>query len=250
MKILFFLFLTVLFVSCSQDSKKIKTKDLAHKNTENQKTTNNASKKEKEKAFFVLHNVKNLEFISELYWDFEDLYLNKTSKLKFEKLDNSKKMKYLNGILTFNNEKVFYDKSNGSYDMAYIVAKQPKINDFTPTLIKLYGTGYSAFVLVNIKGEKVLSGHTIFSLELNGPETSEDTIIMTRPKTFCSFKNNQISVKNLVGTCYPHKEDCTSFKVKETNYTISIRNNGTIKKEIKDSSEYTKMCSFDFFQSN
>ncbi len=246
---LFALF-TIIFIleSCSQDSKEI---DIKNKNANHESTSNPKEKviDQKKDSFFVLKNIKDLNFIDNLNWDFDNLYFGKSNIYKFEKLDNDLKLKYLYDFIWGGSAGHKIDKEWFKMDLqAFIVAKQPKINNFQPTLIKVYGTDYSGLFLVNIKNKEVISGYPIYDLETSGPEFSEDTLIITRPKILCTFKKNKLFFKKMTGTCKPTENLIQSFDVKQISYVTTIDFTGKIRTEKKDSCQYQKKCELDYFQ--
>ena len=226
--------------SCSQDSK--------NKNNKITSTQIENEIHQKKESFFVLYNIKDLNFINNLNWDFDNLYLGKSNTKKFEKLDKKLKFRYLYNVLRFEDGRRI-DKEWFEMDLqAYIVAKLPTINNFQPTIIKVYGTDYSALVLANIRDNKLISSYSIYDLETSGPEFEEDTLIITRPKTFCTFKQNKLYLKIMTGTCKPNDNLIQNFNVKENNFTTTIDFSGKIITEKKDSSKYEKKCELDYFQ--
>lgn len=247
MKLITALLILFTIQSCSQDVKKNDLNKSSFKEiTSNQKENEKHQKKD---SFFILHNIKDLSFINDLNWDFDNLYLGKTKKNKFQKLDNNLKIKYLYDFINGGNIGSKIDKEWFKMDLqAYIVAKQPIINNFQPLIIKVYGTDYSGLVLVNLKDNKVISGYPIYDLEISGQEFYEDTLIITRPKTFCTFKKNKLYLKIITGTCKPIDNLFQNFTVTERNFTTTIDFTGSIKTEKKDSIQYQKKCELDYFQ--
>lgn len=233
MRILIILLISLILLSCNQEYKS-KQKSKVNKDKD---------------SSFVLLNVKNIDFIEDLKWDFDNLYYGESKVKKFEKLDNDLKIKYLYGFITGGVEGHKVDKEWLKMDMvAYIVAKQPKSENFQSVIIKVYGTDYSGLFLVNVKGNKVISRYPIYDLEISGPHILEDTLLVTRPKTFCEFKKNKLLIKKVTGTCKPTDKISQKFSVKEVNYIVTIDKLGQIKTVIKDIAQYDKRCKLEYFQ--
>lgn len=163
-------------------------------------------------SIFILKNAENLDFVDKLNWDFENLYYDSSKNLKFEKLNNELKIKYLKDFLKNEDGSKIPIEWIKSDMQAFIIANRPVINDFQPIIIKVYGTDYTAILLVNInKSGKVISGFPIYSLENSGPLINEDTLIVSRPKTMCKFVNNTIFTSKLTGICNPKKRRYSNF---------------------------------------
>lgn len=226
-------FLLTSFYACNQPRK------LEVNNQESLKDSN-----------FVLTKIENLDFIDKLNWDFENLYLDSSKKQKFEKLSNELKIKYLKDFLSY------ADGSKMPVDwiisdlQAFIIVKRPKIEDFQPTIIKVYGTDFAAVILVNInESGDVKSGFPIYSVENSGPDISEDTLIITRPKTKCKFEYNWILTSKQIGTCHPQNGEIQTFSVKQVNFKTTISKSGEIVTVKLDSAEFVKKCELEYFQS-
>lgn len=201
-------------------------------------------------ASFVLRNVKNLNFIDSLYWDFENLYLDASQKQKFEKLTKGQKILLLSSLLKDHNSKGIDTNWIKEDLQAFVVAKQSSIGHLQPTLIKVFGTDYSAVLLINLEnGNKPISGFPIYAIENSGPEISEDTIIVTRPKIKCRFSRNTILLFKLTGICYPKSVDPTLFTIDSITSEISIHRNGMLKTRKLDSSRYQRKSELHYFQS-
>lgn len=233
-KLLILGFFLILFCACNQ-SRKIKEK--------NQEFIKDSS--------FILTDIENLDFIDKLNWDFENLYYDSSKKQKFEKLSNVLKIKYLKNILKYEDGSKIPDDWITADLQAYIIATRPKIEDIQPIIIKVYGTDYAAVFLVNInQSGNVISGFPIYALENSGPDgLSEDTLIITRPKTICKFVKNAILTSKLTGTCHPQNIDIQTFSVKQINFKTTISKTGEITTVKVDSNQFIKKCNFDYFQS-
>ncbi|MES2588280.1 MAG: hypothetical protein V4622_04815 [Bacteroidota bacterium] len=201
-------------------------------------------------SLFVLQNIKDLNFVENLHWDFENLYLDKSKKQKFEKLNNKDKIKFLFHVVKQEDGHEI-DKEWIKMDLqAFVVAKQSKINNFTPTIIKVYGTDFTAVILVNLDDNKnIISTFPIYNIENSGPAISEDTLIVTRPKIKCHFMKNVIHLYKITGTNFLQNEKIQSFYVDSITYKASIDNNGIVRTVKIDSTRYKKNCELDYFQS-
>ncbi len=199
---------------------------------------------------FIITNIENLDFIDQLNWDFENLYFDSSNKQKFKKLSNTLKIKYLKDFLrNEDGSKIPVDWIANDLQ-AFIIATRPKISDFHPTIVKVYGTDYAAVILVNInESDNVISGFPIYALENSGPDFSEDTLIITRPKTKCKFLNNCVLMSKLIGTCHPQNREIQTFSVKQINFKTTISKTGEITTVQGDSIQFVKKCELDYFQS-
>ena len=231
LKSLFLLILLISIYSCNQKEKG-KIQEIAKDST------------------FIINDVKDLDFINNLNWDFENLFFDSTKRQKFEKLNNSLKIKYLKDFLKNENGSNIENDLIENDLQAFIIGKRPKINNFQPTLIKVYGTDFAAIVIVNInESGNVISGFPIYCLENSGPEISEDTLIVTRPKTKCRFENNIIYTSKLIGTCRPKNSDILEFIIDQVDFKTIINENGEIITTKLKKTQYSKKCDLDYFQS-
>lgn len=230
-------FLLIIFIisiySCNQNQKEKGKK---------QEIANNSN--------FIIKDVKDLDFVNNLNWDFENLYFDSTKRQKFEKLNNSLKIKYLKDFLKYENGSNIENDWIENDLQAFIIGQRPKINNFQPTLIKVYGTDFAAVIIVNInESGNVISGFPIYSLENSGPEISEDTLIITRPKTKCRFENNIIYTSKLIGTCRPKNSNIQDFIIDQVDFKTIIKENGEIITTKLNKTQYSKKCELDYFQS-
>ena len=199
---------------------------------------------------FIITNIENLDFIEQLNWDFENLYFDSSKKQKFEKLSNVLKIKYLRDFLKYENGSNIENDWIEDDLQAFIIGQRPKINNFQPTLIKVYGTDLAAVIIVNInESGNVISGFPIYSLENIGPEISEDTLIITRTKTKCRFENNIIYTSKLIGTCRPKNSNIQDFIIDQVDFKTIIKENGEIITTKLNKTQYSKKCELDYFQS-
>lgn len=210
---------------------------------------NNNSKSQK---YFVVTNVNNLDFVDSLqFGDTGDLYLGSSKTKKFEKLSDLLKIKYLKGVLKNDDGSDMPEDWMTMDIQAFIIGKRPKIGNFEPTIIKVYGTDCLAVVLVNIDNTgNVVSRFPIYKIENNSPVISEDTLVVTSPKIKCIFKNNTILTSTLTGTCNPKKDSMEHFLIKQINFKTTISNNGQFQTVRLDSTEFEKNCDFNYFQTH
>lgn len=175
-KAIFVLFISIFLNACSKKKEEKFTYTVEHKNQES------------------LTCIKNIDLFKNFEFDdFNNLYLNKTKKLKFKKLDNNLKVNYLLNVLIFERD-VYMDKDWIKYDIkSYLISKQCKIGNFQPILIQNYGTDHSslAWIILNDKNQKV-TGIQISGGEKAGPEVQEDTVIISSPLERCIFKNDKV----------------------------------------------------------
>jgi hypothetical protein len=205
---------------------------------------------QKKDSNFIMTDVVDLDFVDKLNWDFDNLYLDSLKNKKFEKLSNANKLKYLKGLLKFEDGTEIQDDWIEGDLQAFIIGTRPKIGNFQPTLIKIYGTDYAGVFLINInESGNVISSYPIYDLENSGPEFSDSTMIISRPKTKCKFEKNSILLSRLVGTCYPKNVGLQEFNIKQINYKTTINESGEIVITKLDSSQYTKKCNLEYFQS-
>lgn len=199
---------------------------------------------------FILTDIEDLDFVDKLKLDYDKLYFDSLKNQKFEKLSNANKLKYLKGLLkNEDGTEIRQDWIEGDLQ-AFIIGTRPKIGNFQPTIIKVYGTDYAAVILVNInESGNVISAYPIYALENSGPEFADSTVIITRPKTKCKFVNNNILISRLVGTCHPKDVVFQEFNIKQINYKTTISASGDIVTMNLDSTKFTKKCKMDYFQS-
>jgi len=199
---------------------------------------------------FIISNIENLDLTDSLNLDHGNLYFDSFKKQKFEKLSNAQKLKYLKKFLKYENGTEISDEWIELDLQAFIIGTRPKVGNLQPIIIKVYGTDYTAAILVNLDDNgNVVSGFPIFSLENSGPEFMEDTIIITRPKTKCKFENNTILTSKMVGKCKLPFEGIPTFSIVQINYITTIGEKGEIKTTAFDTLNYSKKCKLDFFQS-
>ncbi len=116
-----------------------------------QSKDNDVNKKMIKDLIFIVTNIENLDLIDSLNWDFENLYFDTLKNQKFEKLSTKLKLKYLKGLLKYSDGVTLIPDDWIEKDLqAFIIGTRPKIGSFQPKIIKIYGTDYTAAVLVNL----------------------------------------------------------------------------------------------------
>lgn len=206
-------------------------------------TSNEAINKLNADSNFVYRNIQDISFLDTM---FLDDFINQN----FKQLNDQTKIDYLYDYLSHGNG------SNISKDWikqdleAFIVARQERIGTFEPTLIKVFGTDFTALVLVNLEdNDKILSGYPIFCTENSGPEISEDTLIVTRPKVRCTFSKNVINTEKMTGTIQINpKIEKDNFYIDKITYKTTISESGKFSTVKIDSIRYQQKFELNEFQ--
>lgn len=191
----------------------------------------------------VYRNIQNIAFM-------DTLILDDFINMGFEQLDDQSKINYLYDYISQENGSKI-SKNWIKQDLeAFIVAKQDPIGNFEPTLIKVFGTDFTALVLVNlVNGNKIISGYPIFCTENSGPAISEDTLIVTRPKVRCTFTKNVINSEKLTGTIQiDPKSEKETFHIDKLTYKTTISENGKFSTVKIDSNRYQQKFELSDFQ--
>lgn len=190
--------------------------------------------------------IKNTDIFKNFYLDdFNNLFLDKTKKLKFKKLDNKLKIKHLLNVLSFEREYYLHRNSLESDIQSFIISKQCKIRNFQPILIQNYGTGYEslAWIILNDKNQKV-TGIQISGGENTGPEVQEDTIIISRPLERCLFKNDKVIKISKVYSFNPQKPN-EPIDIDSTIYEYTFDKVKNIKTKIIFDTSYSRLINID-----
>jgi hypothetical protein len=192
---------------------------------------------------FVYRNIQDISFMDTMILDD---FINQN----FRQLNDQTKINYLYDYISHEDgSKISKDWIKQDLE-AFIVACQEKIGTFEPTLIKVFGTDFTALVLVNLENnDKILSGYPIFCTENSGPEISEDTLIVTRPKVRCTFSKNVINTEKLTGTIQINpKTEKDNFYIDKITYKTTISESGTFSTVKIDSIRYQEKFELSEFQ--
>lgn len=192
---------------------------------------------------FVYRNIQDISFMDTMILDD---FINQN----FRQLNDQTKINYLYDYISHEDGyKISKDWIKQDLE-AFIVARQEKIGTFEPTLIKVFGTDFTALVLVNLdNNDKILSGYPIFCTENSGPEISEDTLIVTRPKVRCTFSKNVINTEKLTGTIQINpKTEKDNFYIDKITYKTTISESGTFSTVKIDSIRYQEKFELSEFQ--
>jgi hypothetical protein len=222
-------FCVLLMIACSNPDKSKTSKEVNN--------TLNAD------SNFVYRNIQDISFMDTMILDD---FINQN----FRKLNGKEKIDYLYDYISQEDgSKISKDWIKQDLE-AFIVARQERIGAFEPILIKVFGTDFTALVLVNLdENDKVHSGYPIFCTENSGPEISEDTLIVTRPKVRCTFSKNVINTEKLTGTIQINpnaKKDI--FYIDKITYKTIISESGKFSTVKIDSIRYQEKFDLSEFQ--